>query len=79
MKNNNLLTWLKEFMAENFWEDWNVMNQTRSVFTTICIVNDDLNIDSWNAMLKEIYDYAGMGELGVEYNEFKDYMLAFLV
>ena len=73
-----LLIYLKDFLFENEWDD-KVSEQVRSLFTTNCLIN---NLTSNTKEVEEILNYLYYKpnlEKRLDYKEFKNFMLEFLV
>ena len=71
---------LKNHMISNYWDDINVKEQARAIFTTICIVGDleaDMNLT--DNMLLELYNSSALEELGITYQEFETFMIKDIV
>ena len=75
-----MFEWLKSFMIENYWYDSHVPQQARSIFSTICMVwNIDADTADCDWMLNELWTCAGVDEIEIDYDEFENFMLAWIV
>ena len=76
---NELLNYLIDYMIQENWENKNVKEQARAIFTTICCVgnieadtrecDDILSVLCWRSFLGELIEYEG----------FEDFMLELIV
>lgn len=70
---------LKSFMIESCWEDV-AKEQSRAIFTTICLIGHiDADTSVCDNLLRQLWSDAAIGDLGVDYEEFKDYMVELIV
>lgn len=77
---DELYGYLKTFMTQNYWESENIGEWARSIFTTICLYcNIDADTERCNWMLRELYNTADMESVGVQYEEFENFMLEHIV
>lgn len=75
----NLLEYLKRFLFQNSWMDEHISEQARSIFTTICLIeNIDADTSSCDNMLSEIYLDA-MLKTVIQYEDFMSFMLELIV
>lgn len=80
-----LIEYLKNFLIETEdWNDNNIKEQARSIFTTICLVgNIDADTAECDLLLASLYDeyLVPFPELynSDEYEDFKSYMLELIV
>ena len=75
----HMFDYLKSFMIENYWEDA-VKEQSRAIFTTICVMGDIVADTSLcDDLLFELWSDAAIGYLDVDYDEFKYYMAELIV
>ena len=76
---NEMFDYLKSFMIESYWEDA-AKEQSRAIFTTICLMgNIDVDTSTCDNLLHELWSDAAIGDLGVDYDEFEDYMVELIV
>lgn len=76
---NEMFDYLKSFMIESYWEDA-AKEQSRAIFTTICLMgNIDADTSTCYNLLHELWSAAAIGDLGVDYDEFEDYMVELIV
>ena len=76
---NEMFDYLKSFMIESYWEDA-AKEQSRAIFTTICLMgNIDVDTSTCYNLLHELWSAAAIGDLGVDYDEFEDYMVELIV
>lgn len=69
--------YLRQFMISNNWLDENIPEQARSIFTTICLMeNIDADTKVCNKMLADLYDAADMGSVDVGMVAFRAFMIA---
>ena len=75
---NEMFDYLKSFMIESYWEDA-AKEQSRAIFTTICLMGN-IDADTYVCcnLLHELWSAAAIGDLGVDYDEFERYMVAFV-
>lgn len=77
---NEMYDWLKSFMRESFWNDENVPEQTRAIFTTICLMDDIIaDTSGCDTLLRELWHEASLKDVDVSYDEFEDYMVELIV
>ena len=76
---NEMFDYLKSFMIESYWEDA-AKEQSRAIFTTICLMGD-IRVDTSGCdnLLHELWSDAAIGDLGVDYDEFENYMVGLIV
>ena len=76
---NEMFDYLKSFMIESYWEDA-AKEQSRAIFTTICFMgNIDVDTSTCDNLLHELWSAAAIGDLGVDCDEFEDYMVELIV
>ena len=77
---DKLFEYLKMLMVQSNWEDEHTSDWARSIFTTLCLC-DNLDADTsvCDKMLHELYDVADMEDVDVNYDEFENFMLAYIV
>lgn len=76
---NELLNYLIDYMIQENWENKNVKEQARAIFTTICCVgNIEADTKECDEILSVLYWRSVLGEL-IEYEEFEDFMLELIV
>ena len=76
---NELLNYLIDYMIQENWENKNVKEQARAIFTTICCVgNIEADTKECDEILSTLYWRSALGEL-IEYEEFEDFMLELIV
>ena len=76
---NELLNYLIDYMIQENWENKNVKEQARAIFTTICCVrNIEADTRECDNILFVLYWRSVLGEL-IEYEEFEDFMLELIV
>lgn len=74
-----LFNYLEQFMIQSNWEYDNVQEQSRAIFTTICLMcNIDADTKECDDMLKSLYWRSALEEL-IEYEEFERFMLKLVV
>lgn len=79
---DEMFSWLAHFLIDNYWYDFNVPQQARSVFTTICMlyhVDFDSDLELCGDMLYELWLCASTDEIEIDYNDFVNFMVAWLV
>lgn len=75
-----MFEWLKSFMIENYWYDSHTPQQARSIFSTICMVwNIDADTAECDSMLNELWTFACVDEIEIDFNEFYNFMVAWIV
>ena len=75
-----LFNYLKSFMIQNYWDNENVKEQARAMFTTICVVGEieaDTNI--CDNMLLELYESSALADIDENYNEFEEFMIEHII
>lgn len=76
---NKLLDYLFDFMIQENWENKNVKEQARAIFTTICCVGDiEADTRECDEILSMLYWRSALEEL-IEYEEFENFMLELIV
>ena len=76
---NELLNYLIDYMIQENWENKNVKEQARAIFTTICCIGDiEADTKECDDILSVLYWRSVLGEL-IEYEEFEDFMLKLIV
>lgn len=76
---NELLNYLFDYMIQENWENKNVKEQARAIFTTICCVGDiETDTRECDEMLAALYWRSALEEL-IEYEEFENFMLELIV
>ena len=76
---NDLLNYLIDFMIQENWENKNVKEQARAIFTTICCIGDiGADTKECDEILATLYWRAALEEL-IEYEEFENFMLELIV
>lgn len=76
---NKLLDYLFDFMIQENWENKNVKEQARAIFTTICCVGDiEADTRECDEILSMLYWRSVLEEL-IEYEEFENFMLELIV
>ena len=76
---NELLNYLIDYMIQENWENNNVKEQARAIFTTTCCIG---NIKAGTKECDEIrstLDWRSALEYLIEYEEFEDFMLELIV
>lgn len=77
---NKLHKYLKQFMIQNNWLDENIPERARSIFTTICLMeNIDVDTAPAGIMLTNLYDDAGIETVDISYDEFENFMYELIV
>jgi hypothetical protein len=82
---DKLIKYLKDFLIESEgWDDFNIKEQARSIFTTICLIgNIDADTAECDILLSSLYDEYIMPfkELynSDEYENWKSYMIELIV
>ncbi|MSS10322.1 hypothetical protein FYJ38_16940 [Clostridium sp. WB02_MRS01] len=73
-----LVTYLQEFIAENSWDEENVPEQARAIFTTLCFAGGvDPDTKEADYILQMIYQ--SVTEKIIPYEEFQNFMLELVV
>ena len=76
---NELLNYLINYMIQENWENKNVKEQARAIFTTICCVgNIEADTKECDEILSTLYWRSDLEYL-IEYEEFEDFMLELIV
>ena len=76
---NKLLDYLFDFMIQENWENKNVKEQARAIFTTICCIGDiEADTKECDEILAVLYWRSALEEL-IEYEEFENFMLELIV
>ena len=76
---NELLNYLIDYMIQENWENKNVKEQARAIFTTICCVgNIEADTKECDEILSTLYLMSDLEYL-IEYEEFEDFMLELIV
>jgi len=80
LDNFTLYDYLFEFLEESDWEDENIPEQIRAIFTTICLVEridaDTMYCD--NLILRIFQKLDEKGE-SLNYDDFENFMLQYIV
>lgn len=71
---------LKQFLIQADWDDVNVPEQARAVFTTICLAGD-MNADTIKCddLLMRLYPMLPTNSAELTYEEFENFMLEWIV
>ncbi len=73
-----LVTYLQEFIAENNWDEDNVPEQARAIFTTLCFAGGvDPDTKEADYILQMLYQ--SVTEKIIPYEAFKNFMLELIV
>lgn len=73
-----LVTYLQEFIAENSWDEENVPEQARAIFTTLCFAGGvDPDTKEADYILQMIYQ--SVTEKIIPYEAFQNFMLELVV
>ncbi len=73
-----LVTYLQEFIAENNWDEDNVPEQARAIFTTLCFAGGvDPDTKEANYILQMLYQ--SVTEKIIPYEAFQNFMLELIV
>lgn len=73
-----LVTYLQEFIAENNWDENNVPEQARAIFTTLCFAGGvDPDTKEADYILQMIYQ--SVTEKIIPYEAFQNFMLELVV
>ena len=76
---NELLNYLIDYMIQENWENKNVKEQARAIFTTICCIgNIKAGTKECDEFLSTLYWRSALEYL-IEYEEFEDFMLKLIV
>ena len=71
---------LKNHMISNYWDDTNIKEQARAMFTTICIMEDlEADTNVCDNMLLELYTSSALEELDISYEEFENFMVKHII
>ena len=78
-----MISYLKTFLIQNAWDDDYAKEQSRAIFTTICLMeNIDADTAECDYILALMYDACIVPYVGFdseEYENFKGYMLELIV
>lgn len=73
-----LISYLREFVAGNSWDDDKVPEQVRALFTAACFIGDiDADTKEADYILQTLYQSAP--EESITYDAFQDFMLELIV
>lgn len=76
---NELLNYLIDYMIQENWENKNVKEQARAIFTTICCIGDiEADTKECDEILSTLYWRSDLEYL-IEYEEFEDFMLELIM
>ena len=76
---NELLNYLIDYMIQENWENKNVKEQERAIFTTICCIgNIKAGTKECDEILSTLYWRSALEYL-IEYEEVEDFMLKLIV
>ena len=76
---NELLNYLIDYMIQENWENKNVKEQARAIFTTICCIgNIKADTKECDEILSTLYWRSALEYL-IGYEGFKDFMLKLIV
>ena len=76
---SELLNYLIDYMIKENWENKNVKEQVRAIFTTICCIGDiEADTKECDEILSTLYWRSALEYL-IEYEEFEDFMLELIV
>ena len=76
---NELLNYLIDYMIQENWENKNVKEQARAIFTTICCIgNIKAGTKECDEILSTLYWRSALEYL-IEYEAFEDFMLKLIV
>ena len=76
---NELLNYLIDYMIQENWENKNVKEQARAIFTTICCIgNIKAGTKECDEILSTLYWRSALEYL-IEYEEFEGFMLKLIV
>lgn len=76
----DLFKYLKTFIIQSNWLDENIPEQTRAIFTTICLVGNIIaDTSECDNMLMELYRTADLKSVDISYDEFNLFMCGLIV
>lgn len=76
----DLFKYLKTFIIQSNWLDENIPEQTRAIFTTICLVGNIIaDTSECDNMLMELYRTADLKSVDIGYDEFNLFMCGLIV
>lgn len=76
---HELYNYLRSFMLESEWNNWNTAKQCRAIFTTMCLVgNIDVDTSGCDNMLIYLYNETGMEDI-MNYDDFEMFMVELIV
>lgn len=74
-----ILDYLEDFLIQSNWSDENVPEQARALFTAACLIgNIDADTSMCDRILSNLYWLSAL-EKFVEYDEFVNFMLKYIV
>ena len=74
-----ILEYLEQFMFHTNWDDENTPEQARSLFTTICLMeNIDADTSECDKILSHLYWLSELEEI-IEYEDFVNFMVKDIV
>lgn len=79
MEKEKFLNYICDFMKSGGWEDCNIKDQTRALFTSYCLIfGIDADTHICDISLKSIYDTGRLEEF-VNYEEYERFMIQYIV
>ena len=73
------LNFLESFMTTQDWCDENIPEQSRAIFTTLCIIGKlEADTSQSDSILKVLYQKAALDRV-IEYDEFENFMYELIV
>ena len=79
MEKKDFLEYIKSYAVCTGWEDFHGKDQIRALFTSWCLIyHIDTDTVECDHALSQIYTIADLKEL-VEYEEYKQFMIEFIV
>lgn len=79
MNEKNMMEFIESFMVENNWDNNNVPEQSRALFTAWCFMfRVDADTSKCDKALNDLYFRAALEEQ-IKYDEFESFMLKLIV
>lgn len=77
---DNLFKYLKNFIEDNEFDFDVIGEQARSIFTTICIINNiDVDTDICDYIIRSLYAILNEKDIGYSYELFEGFMIRHIV
>lgn len=75
-----ILKYLDEFLKTSYWNDENIPEQARALFTSYCLMeNVDADTGKCVSALLELYENCDLESLDISYDEFENFMVGLIV